>query len=527
MAVVGGGLAVRVQERRGVARLLEEANRPLAHVRELALRQAALAAEGGGASVVLGEQRHHLVRPPLVPLLEERAHLEVLPRADGLGQHPVRHVADQHVLERELALGVGLEDVLLAQRPERLPEVAPLRLGDGGERVLPERAPDDGRLLHEPPLERLERVEPGGQHGLHGVGQLGGVAAALLGDAAGHLLGEERIAAGALGHGGDHVLALGQQGAEQLAGVRLGERVEQQLGGRAASAAPAGPPVEQLVAGEADQHQRRAHPLGEVLDGVEHAVVGPVDVLEHEHQRPAPGDRLDPRAQRREEGLAQALRVGLGRHELGGHVESEQAADQGGLAARRRRWPRRRRRTGRRRSRRACPRPRRPSRSRRSRTRRAAPRRAPSRRSPSRRAGSGRCERWAARAARPGAARTRAAAATCPRRPRRRASRAAASPRAPPARRAIRARPARRSRPTSGDSLAGPARPQRVLGDQAVRLPGRHRLGLALQLERLELAGSRSPRWVARIVRSPTVTLPGRAALCSRAATFTVSPITV
>ena len=32
---------------------------------------------------------------------------------------------------------------------------------------------------------------------------------------------------------------------------------------------------------------------------------------------------------------------------------------------------------------------------------------------------------------------------------------------------------------------------------------------------------------MARIVRSPTVTLPGRAALWRREATFTVSPVTV
>ena len=66
-----------------------------------------------------------------------------------------------------------------------------------------------------------------------------------------------------------------------------------------------------------------------------------------------------------------------------------------------------------------------------------------------------------------------------------------------------------------------------LLGAHRDRLPGGHRLGLALQLERLQLARSRSRRSSQRMVRSPTVTLPGRAALCSRAATLTVSPMTV
>jgi hypothetical protein len=43
--------------------------------------------------------------------------------------------------------------------------------------------------------------------------------------------------------------------------------------------------LEQLVARQAQQQQRPAHPLCQVLDQVEHAVVGPVDVLEGEHER--------------------------------------------------------------------------------------------------------------------------------------------------------------------------------------------------------------------------------------------------
>ena len=58
------------------------------------------------------------------------------------------------------------------------------------------------------------------------------------------------------------------------------ERVERDRGRVAAPAAPAGPAVEQLVAGQADQQHRPADPAGEVLDQVEHSLVGPVDVLD-------------------------------------------------------------------------------------------------------------------------------------------------------------------------------------------------------------------------------------------------------
>ena len=155
------------------------------------------------AAVVLGQQRHHLVGPVARALLDERADLEVLPRAHGLGQHPVGHVADQHVLEGELALagepalGAGGEDVLLLEHGERSPELPALRLGQRRQRGLPERSPHHGGLLHEAPLEGVEGIEARGQHGLHGVGQLGGAEVAL-GHPARHLLREERVPAGAL-----------------------------------------------------------------------------------------------------------------------------------------------------------------------------------------------------------------------------------------------------------------------------------------------------------------------------------------
>ena len=163
--------------------------------------------ERRGAAVVLGQQRHHLVGAVARALLDEAADLEVLARAHRLGQHPVGDVADQHVLERELALarqpalGARGEDVLLLQRRQRALEVAPLLLGERRQRALPERAADHGRLLHEPPLERLERVEPRGEHRLDACRAARSAcsppSSAMRRD---HLLGEERVAARALDH---------------------------------------------------------------------------------------------------------------------------------------------------------------------------------------------------------------------------------------------------------------------------------------------------------------------------------------
>ena len=85
-------------------------------------------------------------------------------------------------------------------------QVAALLLGHRRQRVLPERPAHHGRLLDHPALERVQRIQPGGQERLHGLGQVGGAGAALLHQPAHHLLGEERVAARALGHQRDDVV---------------------------------------------------------------------------------------------------------------------------------------------------------------------------------------------------------------------------------------------------------------------------------------------------------------------------------
>ncbi len=68
---------------------------------------------------------------------------------------------------------------------------------------------------------------------------------------------------------------------------------------------PARPPLEQLRPSQGhDQDRMLASPRGQVLDEVEQARVGPLDVLEDEHRRCRVGDALEEATPRREELIA-------------------------------------------------------------------------------------------------------------------------------------------------------------------------------------------------------------------------------
>ena len=185
-----------------------------------------------------------------------------------------------------------------AQRLERAAQVG-ARLAGVGHRALPERLADDRGGLQHAALRARQRVEAGREHGVDRLGQRLGLARALLEDPVDHLLGEQRVAARTAGDLDRELLrnaALAQQRADQRAGVLLGERVEGERGRVQAPAAPPGAAVEELVARQAHEQGRPAGPPGQVLDQVEHALVGPVDVLDGEDQRLAPARRLDQRS---------------------------------------------------------------------------------------------------------------------------------------------------------------------------------------------------------------------------------------
>ncbi len=151
---------------------------------------------------------------------------------------------------------------------------------------------------------------------MHGIRKLVPTAgAALLEDAIDHLFGEKRVATGAgcdLGnHLGEEVGVLGfrDQRPDEPGRVRVGQRLEEDRLGVAPPAAPFGTPLKDFVASEADEHQRAAHPAREVLDQVQHSLVGPVDVFDDEHQRPAVRNRFGHRPHRREDHVAHLLGV--------------------------------------------------------------------------------------------------------------------------------------------------------------------------------------------------------------------------
>jgi hypothetical protein len=86
---------------------------------------------------------------------------------------------------------------------------------------------------------------------------------------------------------------VGHERGDKLSRLALGERLQRDGGGVAAPAAPPGPPLEQLVSGQADEQQRRPDPARQVVDQVEHSLVGPVDVVDRQDEGAATGDRLD------------------------------------------------------------------------------------------------------------------------------------------------------------------------------------------------------------------------------------------
>jgi hypothetical protein len=143
------------------------------------------------------------------------------------------------------------------------------------------------------------------------------------------LLGEQRVAAdpaeqAGLDLGGEPVV--GQEHGQQAGGVGVAERLQPDGG---AGRPPAGPPLQQLGPG-GHHHQQRdrlaasARRFQQPLDEVEQGVVGPVQVLKGEDQRP----RRRQSVQEPAPGGELLLAVGGGRRCLqrGGGVDADQAA---------------------------------------------------------------------------------------------------------------------------------------------------------------------------------------------------------
>jgi hypothetical protein len=158
------------------------------------------------------------------------------------------------------------------------------------ERAGPEGLADDGCVLEQFFLLRRQRVEPRRDQPVHGFRERKVVDRAALDEQSRELLGVERVSAGALEQRGPRLRAeelAVEQGADEASRVVVGQRGECERGRVQLAAAPAGTPLEELWSRGAEDEQRHiGRPLDEVLDEIEQALVGEMEVLEHEHERP-------------------------------------------------------------------------------------------------------------------------------------------------------------------------------------------------------------------------------------------------
>ena len=223
--------------------------------------------------------------------------------AKALRHRVVRRVAYEDVGEDEAVLAgerarVGADQPFPDERLERAGDLSLLlgrrQVGDG---APPEHLADHGRTLEDRALERLEPVEPRGEHGLDGLGNADRLDVgqrlqaslalherAFLDEHAQHLLEEERIAAGCAADGvGGVLVERARQILEQLPRVVALQR--RQLDRRRSG--PCRPQLREIAAGEtADENRRVASPAREVLDQIEKRRLRPLDVVENEQHGP-------------------------------------------------------------------------------------------------------------------------------------------------------------------------------------------------------------------------------------------------
>ncbi|HJP72574.1 MAG TPA: hypothetical protein VJ975_12730, partial [Candidatus Limnocylindria bacterium] len=248
--------------------------------------------------LVLLEQFPVLIQPLREALMQLCAH--------RLGQRLVRRVANQEVPEAEGVVPrnlrtVGTHQLLAHERQQVGWNLRAHRLRrESGHRAAVEDLALDGAALDDRALVIVERIEPGLQHGVDGGwhAQL----ARRLARQGGHLLQEERVAVGHLDDALPSRIGQGQareQRVGQAGGIGLGQWFEEDGGRIRLAAAPSGAHVDQLGAADAqDEYRRVAHPVDDVLDEVEQWRLGPLQIIEDQHQWTFFGDPFEPGARR-------------------------------------------------------------------------------------------------------------------------------------------------------------------------------------------------------------------------------------
>ena len=165
-----------------------------------------------------------------------------------------------------------------------------------------------GGFLQQRFLARREGVQPGGNDTLDRFRQHAG--RPTLREHADVLLGEERIAARALEQRSLLVRKLEwllEERRDEPCGLIVAERAQRNRRGICFAASPAMAALEQLRPRGRDHEEWNAvKPVDNVVEEIEKAVVGPMQVLEHEHGRPAFGDRFKKPSPRRRGGTTMA-----------------------------------------------------------------------------------------------------------------------------------------------------------------------------------------------------------------------------
>ena len=157
------------------------------------------------------------------------------------------------------------------------------------ERALPEDSANHRGTLQKRLRLGCQPVDASRDQRLERVGDPADLCGAVLVEHPHRLLEEERVALGLrkqLLSVGLAERAVGHQRIHELLALDRTERFELDCGRADAATAPAGPDVEQLRPRERNQEKRRlAHPRRQMLDQLQERLLGPVDVLEDEHER--------------------------------------------------------------------------------------------------------------------------------------------------------------------------------------------------------------------------------------------------
>ncbi len=217
----------------------------------------------------------------------------------GLGDELVGGIANEQVREA-IALLAG------EQALGRAHELAPLELGEGRvdvhaalvsqqrrDHAAVESAALDRRRLDHPARPARQPVDSRGQEGLDAGRRRPG---RIVGAHRDQVLEEQRVALG-----GSQQLVPAQTGAaaprepaQEPRRVGVRQRPQAQRRAPAERGLPSRPALEQIVAGQADDpDRRRRHVCSQVLDQVEQRRLGPLDVVECDHERAHPGERFE------------------------------------------------------------------------------------------------------------------------------------------------------------------------------------------------------------------------------------------